>query len=74
MAVTAVKLSSAMVIKVVTGKDASGNDLLKSITLKNVKPEAVEQDIYDVAQALAALLNYPVSGYFRQSLDELISA
>lgn len=74
MAVTAVKLSSTLVIKVITGTDGSGNDVLKSISLKNIKPETLEQDMHDVAQAIAAVLNYPINGYFRQNLDELISA
>jgi hypothetical protein len=68
-----VKLTSALVLKVKSGVDANGNDLFKNITLKKVKTSAPEQDLFDVAQGIGALLNTPVEGIFRQNLDEMIS-
>jgi hypothetical protein len=73
MAVSAAKLTSALVIKLRIGVDGKGNDVFKNITFKNVKTSASEQDLFDVAEAIAAVLGSPVEGIFRQNLDELIS-
>jgi hypothetical protein len=69
-----VKLTSALVLKVQSGTDTDGNTLYRNITLKKVKPAAVEQDLFDVATAISALLENPVEGIFRQNLDEMISS
>lgn len=74
MAATAVKLTSAMVIKIRTGADAKGNDVYKNITIKKVKPAAAEQDVLEVAQSIGAILGSPVNGIFRQNLDEIVNA
>jgi hypothetical protein len=68
------KLTSALVLKVRTGADANGNDLFKNISLKKVKPTATEQDMFDVAQAIAAVLKSTVAGVFRQDTDEIVNA
>lgn len=54
--ISALKLTSALVIKVRTGVDENGNSLYKSISLKKVKPAATGQYMFDVAQAIARLL------------------
>jgi hypothetical protein len=72
--VNTLKLTSALVLKVRTGVDATGNDLFRNISLKKVKPTASEQDMFDVAQAIAAVLNATVSGIFRQDTDEIVNA
>lgn len=68
-----VKLTSALVLKIKSGVDSKGNDVFKNITLKKVKPAALDQSVFDVAQGIAAVLNTPIEGVFRQNLDEMIS-
>lgn len=68
-----VKLTSALVLKIKSGVDSKGNDVFKNITLKKVKPAALDQSVFDVAQGIAAVLNTPLEGVFRQNLDEMIS-
>jgi hypothetical protein len=68
------KLTSALVLKVRTGADASGNDLFRNVSLKKVKPAATEQDMFDVAQAIAGVLSGTVAGVFRQDTDEIVNA
>lgn len=73
MAVSSVKLSSALVLKIKTGVDTKGNDLFKNISIKKVKASALEQDVYDVAQGIGGLLNTPISGCYRQDVSEMVS-
>ncbi|EYE87095.1 hypothetical protein Q428_15380 [Fervidicella metallireducens AeB] len=73
MAVNSVRLTSALVMKVKTGVDGKGNDIFKSITFKRVKPGAVKEDVFAVAQGIASILAVPVSSVQRQDLDELIN-
>lgn len=73
MAVSKVKLSSAMVLKVRTGQDALGKDVFRSISLKKVKPGTPEQDIFDVALQMSSMLNGTFAGLFRQDMDEVVN-
>lgn len=61
MAAVATKLSTAMVIKVVTGQNAQGQDIISSKKFANVKSAATEQSIYDVAAAMDAVLESPMN-------------
>ena len=36
-----------------------------SVRLNNIKPTATDQDVYDVATAVAGLLAYPINGIRR---------
>jgi hypothetical protein len=40
-------------------------DVTVSVRLSNVKPTAVDQDVYDVCTAIASLLDYPVASILR---------
>ncbi|TDT62408.1 DUF1659 domain-containing protein [Fonticella tunisiensis] len=74
MAVSAMGLTSALVIKVKTGTDALGNDTFRSISIKKVKSQAADQDVFDVAQAIAGVLSPAVESIMRQDTEELINA
>jgi hypothetical protein len=74
MAVNQVKLSSALVLKVKTGVDSSGNDVFKNIALKKVKTAAADQDVFDVAQGFKNVLKDSVTGIMKQDVNELVSA
>lgn len=73
MAVTGVKVSSALVLKVKTGVDAQGNDVFSSTTLRRVKTTAADQDIFDTAQGISTLLKNPVDSILRQDVSELVN-
>lgn len=73
MAVSAVKLTSALVFKINTGTDAMGNNIIRNTTIKNVKTAALDQDVFDVAAGLAGLFKNPVTGYLRQDTNELLN-
>ena len=74
MALTTNKLTSALIIKVKTGTTSEGKDKFSSITFKKVKIAAVDQDVYDVANAIGTVLSHPVNDIMRQDESEIISA
>lgn len=73
MAVSAVKLTSAMVFKINTGTDTNGNNIIRNTTIKNVKTSAQDQDVFDVAAGLAGLFKNAVTGFLRQDTSELVN-
>jgi hypothetical protein len=48
-----------------TGVDAGGDPVYRNKNLNNVKPQALEQDLYNVAQALAQLQQHPLVAVLR---------
>jgi hypothetical protein len=66
-----IKLTSAIILKANVGTDELGNDVYKNLTFKKVKASATDQDVLDVAQALALLVDGTVSSIMRQNLDEI---
>lgn len=72
--ISKINLTSALVLKVKTGVDGAGNNVYKNITLKKVKPGTLEQDIFDVAQAITTVLAPTFAGLYRQDLDEIVNA
>jgi len=68
MAVTKIPGASRLVLGFVVGTDEFGRPVYRSQTLQNVRSQAADQDVYDVAQALASLQKYPL-GYVRR-VDE----
>ncbi|MEM5817591.1 MAG: DUF1659 domain-containing protein, partial [Desulfitobacterium hafniense] len=59
MAVVAHPLSSTVVIRYQTGETPSGVPIIRQKSLNNVKAEATDQDIYDVAAAFFGLSERP---------------
>ncbi|HHY92750.1 MAG TPA: DUF1659 domain-containing protein [Firmicutes bacterium] len=43
-----------------TGTDEAGKPVVRAKSFANVKAEATDQDVYDVAQALVGLQTYPL--------------
>lgn len=59
--VVVVPLDSALQFRLVTGTNPeTGAPIIESKTFNKVKSAATEQDVYDVATALAGLQKYPV--------------
>jgi hypothetical protein len=57
---TSVDQNGNVVIKLTTSGDAT-----VSVSLSNIKPTAIDADVYAVADALVALLDYSVSSITR---------
>lgn len=68
MAVAKVPSASRLVLSFEVGTDDGGRPVFRSQTLPNVQIDAADQDVYDVARALASLQKHPL-GYV-QRVDE----
>lgn len=62
MAVVSVAKSNQMALVLQDGTDEKGKPKLKRKTYGNVKKDAVQQDIYDIAAALSGLQSLPFAG------------
>lgn len=60
MSVNAYELGSIVVVKYQAGETPAGAPIIRQKTLNDVKADATEQDIYDVAAALFSLSIHPV--------------
>ena len=54
-----------------SGVDAKGNPVLRTRSLNRVKTSAGVQEIYDVAQALASLQEYPLVAVSKVDTSEI---
>jgi hypothetical protein len=71
MAVTANALNSALIISFQSGTDEGGAPIVSRRTLNDIKATASDQDVFDVAQSLYALQQYPLLGIRRDNRFEL---
>ncbi|RJX24923.1 MAG: DUF1659 domain-containing protein [Dethiobacter sp.] len=55
MAVTANPVGSRLQLRLVVGQDAGGNPVYRSRAYSNVKPQASDQNVFDVGNSLANL-------------------
>ena len=60
MAVTSNALSSTVVVRYQAGETSTGAPVIRQKSLNDVKADATDQDIYDVAAALFSLSIHPV--------------
>lgn len=62
MAVVTSPVQATLRLVVEAGMDDKGNPILRSRTYNRVKPESSEEDVYQVAVALANLQQNPLHG------------
>jgi len=74
MAVTAVPVSSELVLVLDNGIGASGQQLVRNRSYGDVKPEAANDNVYQVAQVLLDLQSRNVLAVHRQDTVELTNA
>jgi len=74
MAVTTTSLTSDLILVMDNGIGASGQALSLNRTYRNVKPEATDQNIYDVAQTLIGLQSKTNNSIQRRNTVEIESA
>jgi len=55
-----------------TGVDGNGNPIYRDKNLRSVKQDAVDQDLFDVASALAGLQEYTLNKIARIDTNQLI--
>lgn len=72
MAVTKTPVNSTIRLSLVTGLNELGAPILKQTNLSNVKSNALDQDLFDVANALIGLQEYQLDGIKRLDTAELI--
>ncbi|PMQ02380.1 MAG: hypothetical protein CBR30_01690 [Dictyoglomus sp. NZ13-RE01] len=73
MAVQSIPLMNQIRLLLVVGQDAQGNNITRYRTINNVKPDATDQDVYDVGVLLAGLQKHPLVKVLRENDEELIS-
>jgi hypothetical protein len=74
MAVNKVSGNSVLKLALHVGDSATGSPVLRNRSLNGVKSAATDQDLFDVATALAGLQQYPLNGITRVDNGALISA
>ncbi len=74
MAVTSSAQGSVLVATYQTGLSAAGAPVLRQRSFPNVKADALDQDVFDVAQALYGLQDYPLITVRRDDRFELTAA
>ncbi|HPZ43574.1 MAG TPA: DUF1659 domain-containing protein [Bacillota bacterium] len=72
MAVEKAPANSILRLELRVGVSPEGNPVYRTRSLNNVKPLAADQDIYDVATALAGLQEYQLNGISRVDIGQLI--
>lgn len=72
MALNKVPANSVLRLELRVGVNASGNPVYRNRSLNNVKPAASDQDLFDVASALAGLQEYPLNGISRVDAAQLV--
>ncbi|SHE82876.1 DUF1659 domain-containing protein [Alkalibacter saccharofermentans] len=73
MAVESTVLSSRMVLKLNFGTNENGNPIVRNKTYSNMNNEAADQEVYDVAEALADLQTNPLEGVHKIQETVLVS-
>lgn len=65
---------SSIQLKFNVGVDDEGNPILKTKTLSGIKNSVSDQDLMDVAQALAGLQQYTLAAVVRVNEGELLNS
>jgi len=65
MAVENIATESVLRLQLQTGVDTNGNPVFRTKSLYNIKPDATDQDLFDVAQGLAGLQQYVLENVLR---------
>ncbi|GAB6274984.1 MAG: hypothetical protein STSR0004_18490 [Peptococcaceae bacterium] len=74
MAVNKVPAGTVLRLKLQIGVDEQGNPKYRNKNMRYVKAEAVDQDLFDVAQSLAGLQEYTLAAVQREDAASLVQA
>ncbi|WDC84882.1 DUF1659 domain-containing protein [Caloramator sp. mosi_1] len=73
MAIRDFKQSSTLLMKFNFGVDSRGNDIIKVLNLRKVKPTADHQAVYDTALSISTLVDGNLTEVLRQEVLELVN-
>lgn len=73
MAVTKMAQNGALSIKYQTGTNASGSATYSTRNYSGVKSAATDQDLFDVATAIAGVTKYTLVDIIRQDKNALVN-
>lgn len=73
MAVNRVPQTSRVIITLQNGVNTGGQPVYLKRTYKSVKPDAIDADIYAVAQGMATLQKYPLTSISRMDEGNLVT-
>jgi hypothetical protein len=73
MAVTAMPLTSTLVVICRTGETPAGDPVTRKKSLSGLRADATAQDVYDVAAALFSLVQDPVVEVILSNNTELVN-
>jgi hypothetical protein len=73
MAVMSNPMASGLQLKVATGVDGDGKDIIKTRSYNNVKASAVDQDVFDVANSMAGLQKNTLKQVIKTDKTELVN-
>ncbi len=71
MAVIASAKDTVLVVTYQIGLTTEGSPILRQRSFSNVKSDALDQDVFDVANALYGLQDYPLIGVRRDNRIDL---
>lgn len=71
MAVNKVPTGSVLRLELNVGIGDNGNPVYRTKSLNNVKPAATDQDLFDVAAAIADMQDYTLNGISRVDSAQL---
>jgi len=74
MAVNKVPQGAVMSIKVQAGLTTAGAPAYKTLRFSSVKSSATDADFYEIANAVAGLQSYPMTGIERIDTANLVNA
>lgn len=74
MAVSKITDSTSLSIEVKSGTDSSGAATYSKKSFSDLRNNVAEQNAYDVAEAIKAVLSEPTRAYFLNKNSELINA
>jgi hypothetical protein len=73
MPVIANKISTALQLKVKTGTDEKGNDVIAAQSYRGVKTNAADADIFSAAQTIGSLEKSPIVSVMKSDSYELVN-
>lgn len=74
MAVTKSIEATSLSIEVQSGTDKAGDPTYTKKTFSNVKTDAAAQNVYDIAEAIAGVLQASTRDYFINESSSLVNA
>lgn len=74
MAVTKSLQTTSLSIEIQSGTDKAGDAIFTKKTFSNVRTDAASQNIYDIAEAIKAVLSVQTRDYFVNEASSLVNA